>query len=1434
MNTPQRRVILFVLIVLGITAVFAQTPPIPTHAAISCSDDSWLVSNETELNAAIACYNNKPYSGSSSTFTITLTQNILLTSSTPTIDNYDHDLVLEGAGFTLDGQNIVGLQPLKISQDTVQINNITITGGNATGNGGGIYSGEGVLTIINSTIKHNSATGNGGGIANIEGHLTINNSTISNNSAEMGGGVYNIDNLTIENSTISNNSANFKGGGIYNLQIESRPFNLNDSTVSNNSAADSGGGVFNENGVMNVSNSIIANSGSGGDCVFTNDLGFGAINDNGNNIVEDNSCGFTGGTDPQLGPLQHNGGSTLTHALLPGSPAIDNGSSSEATDQRGIVRPQGSSDDIGAYEVSICSPQPWPITNEHELALTINDCYNRQTIIGTSTISLTQDIDLAHSTPIINNTTSGVRLLLAGNGFTVDAQGQENVRPYQIAANTHVTIQDHSIANGNAADNGSNGGAIINSGTLTLTHSSIYSSTAASNGGGVYNNLGTLKLLNSTFHHNSAFTGGGIYNVNSSVLTIDNSTLHDNSALDLGGGIYNNNSTLNMTNSTLSRNSASAHGGGIVNASGTTTINSSTLSENAANIEGGGIRGFSGTTSLSNTIVANSSAGGDCFLSLGSPGSIIDNGSNIVEDNSCGFTGGADPKLGPLQDNGGVTLTHALLTGSPALDSGDTSLTVDQRGIARPSGLADDIGAYELDYCNSLPWHVGNEAYFNLAIACFNAKTSTGTYTISFAQDILLSSSSTAINNANSGVQLLIEGNRFTLDGQGINGVRPLTIEANTTVTIQNSTITRGSTTALGGGISNSGNLTVMNSTISNNATTLSGGGVTNNTASSELFIYHSTVSGNSAAIAGGGLLNFAGTIITENSTISGNSASSDGGGIYNAGTFTMTNNTITDNRTETTGGGIASASGASYLTSVSNSIVSGNVISTTSTADDLALVLGITDSFTSEGYNLIGNIDANITAFNQTGDQTNITDPKLGPLQDNGGATFTHAWLAGSPAIDAGNTTLTSDQRHAFRPQGLGDDIGAYEAFDCSTQSWPISSEFDLNTAIGCFNSKSISGTYVLTLTQNISLTEKTTAIDNANAGIHLLIEGAGYAMDGQGIEGVRPLTINSDSTVTIQNSNIIRGNMTADYGGGIQNNGALTLHNSTLAHNSAEYGGGIDNKGTLTMSHSTLNGNMATNRGGGMNNTSSLSISNSTLSDNSAVADGGGINHGTGTVTISSSTLSGNSASANGGGIRIASGVFSLDNSIIANSPNGGDCSRLGIADTINDNGYNIVEDNSCFFTGGSDPLLGPLQDNGGPNFTHALLSGSPAIDTGNTILTQDQRGIARPQGSNDDIGTFEAVQYTLTINKNGTSTGVVTSSPANIDCGSVCTSNFLESTVITLTATADSNTEFIGWDGAGCSGTGTCVVTMDAAKSVSATFNASYKIYLPTILK
>jgi len=227
---------------------------------------------------------------------------------------------------------------------------------------------------------------------------------------------------------------------------------------------------------------------------------------------------------------------------------------------------------------------------------------------------------------------------------------------------------------------------------------------------------------------------------------------------------------------------------------------------------------------------------------------------------------------------------------------------------------------------------------------------------------------------------------------------------------------------------------------------------------------------------------------------------------------------------------------------------------------------------------------------------------------------------------------------------------------------------------------------------------------------------------------------------TLIVSNSTF-SGNWSRTYGGGgiLNAVGAmLTVSNSTFSGNYANQngGGGILNYATLTVSNSTFSENGG-QLGGGISTFGPLTVSNSTFSGNSAEISGGGLINGQAAITVSNSTFSGNGA---GRGGSIANfGPLTLRNTIVASSPSGGNCANFV---SLTDDGGNLDTDGTCVGTISPNPLLGPLQNNGGPTQTLAISMASPAFAGGNPVNCPptDQRGVLRPQFMACDIGAYE----------------------------------------------------------------------------------------------
>ena len=265
------------------------------------------------------------------------------------------------------------------------INNSVITGNSAANDGGGIYITASTVNIRNTTVSDNIANtnsdvyGSGGGVwIRAEGKVTVSGSTISGNLTKRnvtsndtrfaghGGGFWVQGVLTSENNTISGNTAEQIGGGVHVAYPGGGAgvLNLNSSTIVNNTAGSVGGVYWFDtlgHPPVNIRNTIIANNGSDISGTFASQ-GYNLIENPSGGTITGTTTGNITGVDPNLGALAENGGFTATHALLPGSPAIDKGHGGDLTvDQRGVTRPTddpaianacgGNGSDIGAFEI---------------------------------------------------------------------------------------------------------------------------------------------------------------------------------------------------------------------------------------------------------------------------------------------------------------------------------------------------------------------------------------------------------------------------------------------------------------------------------------------------------------------------------------------------------------------------------------------------------------------------------------------------------------------------------------------------------------------------------------------------------------------------------------------------------------------------------------------------------------------------------------------------------------------------------------------------------------------------------------------------------------------------------------------------------------------------------------------------------------------------
>jgi Chlamydia polymorphic membrane protein (Chlamydia_PMP) repeat len=367
--------------------------------------------------------------------------------------------------------------------------------------------------------------------------------------------------------------------------------------------------------------------------------------------------------------------------------------------------------------------------------------------------SLRQAIADAHNSDTVRFGVTGVITLATGEllvdkSIIISGPGSDNLtidanyssRVFHVSGGVTATVSGLTITNGSA--NGTDlygGGGIYNDhSTLALSNCMLSGNYGEYGGGSIYNGNATLVVDGCTLSGNYApGAGGAIFNDGSNgsaTLTVTNSTISGNHSArpggaGNGGGIFNDGSygsaTLTVINSTFSDNFANtagpSGGGAIYNygqfGSATLTVTSSTFSGNSAyygaGVHNDGIYG-SATATIRNTIFNRGALGANVYNYFS--GSVSSLGYNLIDDDGSGFltaTGdqiNTDPMLGPLQDNGGPTFTHALLPGSPAIDAGKnfTADTTDQRGpgflrtfdyasVANAAGGdGTDIGAFEV------------------------------------------------------------------------------------------------------------------------------------------------------------------------------------------------------------------------------------------------------------------------------------------------------------------------------------------------------------------------------------------------------------------------------------------------------------------------------------------------------------------------------------------------------------------------------------------------------------------------------------------------------------------------------------------------------------------------------------------------------------------
>lgn len=484
-----------------------------------------------------------------------------------------------------------------------------------------------------------------------------------------------------------------------------------------------------------------------------------------------------------------------------------------------------------------------------------------------------------------------------------------------------------------------------------------------------------VSISNVAIVDGSAYEGGGIYN--KGTLTIANSALVGNKSEEQGGGIWSD-GLLDITNSTFTGNESVWYQGGGVWNDGTATITESTFSDNSSYDDGGGIWN-GGSLDLTNGTFSNNATTGDRGGGVwgGRSGGAIWNGGALDITNGSFLGNSAARHGGGIHNVGGtVTIADSEFTGNSAVGSGATG------------------GAF-----SSFIHLTGSDGRLQITGSTFSE------------------------NSASSGAA----------------------IWSDMPTNIADSTFSENTARGSGGAISHRvATMIITSSSLVDNSSDVYGGAI--DAWGCTVILKDSTISGNSAKRDGGAIENYYATVELFNSTISGNSAGGLGGAIDNwGGTVESTNSTIVMNRADADGNGSGTGGGiynynTSSVTRLNNTLLAGNLLGAagSDTPNDLTGV----DIDLASSHNLIGDTVTSGGLFN--GDHGNIVgnggsgtidiyavlDPNLA---DNGGSTLTHALVAGSLALNAGNNDKAAgdyDQRgEGFTRIYAGTvDIGALE----------------------------------------------------------------------------------------------------------------------------------------------------------------------------------------------------------------------------------------------------------------------------------------------------------------------------------------------------------------------------------------------------------------------
>ncbi|HEX5038384.1 MAG TPA: choice-of-anchor Q domain-containing protein [bacterium] len=1290
--------------------------------------------------------------------------------------------------------------------------------GGAAG-GGGILNAGGDLTVDECVVTGNTAVNGGGLHHNSGTFKFLNGRISGNTASNAAGGILLSADGTVSNSTINGNSAGESAGGLgvagASTDAAVKNVTITGNTADSNAptGVGDGGGVAVNAGALTLTNTIVAGNtdasagGEAPECA-------GAVGSGGGNLIsEDTGCSFTSAAgdqvgdaaspiDPRLDLLNDNGGVTTTFALLPGSPAVDAGVAAACSDtdvgsedQRGsgfarCVDADGDGTangiDIGAFELQAITVNLVTSTGTSDTSAGDGLC-DIDGVTGGQQCSLHAAVQETNALPgpqAVNFNVGGSLAITGAFMLVTDSVGFYGPGVSQLAlqrqdassvlkfdsndadwpSGATYLIQGLQLTGGSVP--GSNGGAfdVDDADDTMILRSSKISGNSALSGGGFEFRGNDLLIEDSTISGNTSTGGPGgfsLFLASGATVKVLNSTISGNTSTNGNGGVskIGSGGTVVFVNSTISGNSGGAGGGGVQVSAGTLVLRNATITGNTTTADdGGGVNISTGSVmDVANSLITfNTDTGGEAPDCKVTTSTITSQGYNLLRSglggcgssfNQTGDIIGLDPILAPLADNGGPTLTHRIAdVASNAFDGGDpagckddngTVLTTDQRGFPRTVGVSCDKGAYEVGLCG--------DGVLDFTEACDDGGTTPGdgcdaTCHLECGDGVIASGED--CDDGNNGAEDGCDGLCHVEPGWDCGSSAP-----SVCVTTCGDGIPAGDEECDDGNSSNTDDCTnaCLEATCGDGFTQAGAeecddGGANSDTTPDDCRTDCVNPSCGDGVKDSGEDCDDGNSSNTD-ACLNTCDAASCGDGFLRTGVEACDDGNSVDDD--------------ACSNSCQNAACGDEIVQAGEDCDDGGESIGCDDDCTAAacGDGVLNEASGEDCDDGNTADGDACrSDCTVSGPGTTGGATTGGGTTGGSGDSGSGGCALIIVNND--------DDAGTgslrQAITKANTDSGPDEITFDGVTGI-------------IELASALPTVTETLTITGPGPGL-LTVDGNAHGT---------VLLINSpagDQTLTVSSLTITGG---SDSGLKNSKNDTLNLSDCVITGNVGGFGGGINPiGGDVTIRDCAIHHNDSGGHGGGLRvnpftSSAVIRVINTTISANTANGFGGGIEVSNGSVVLSNVTMTGNHANTDGGGFVVQTGnSLTLANSIVAGNTDGGsdapDCFGTG---TITSDGYNFIgDDTNCSFTPATGDQVDKifdatftlaqvldttLADNGGSTPTHALASGSPAIDAGNPAApgggggaceTKDQRGFNRPiDGNGDaaarcDIGAFE----------------------------------------------------------------------------------------------